>query len=211
MTRTRPNPSASPSAPASSPPGAAAVRLPLRALLALLALVLVVVSAARDLAAQRLPEAVVAVVDYQRLLSESKAAQSIRAQIEARRKRYQEEISAKEQELLEQDRELSRQRALLSPEAFQQRRRAFEEEAARVQRLVQQRRRELDTASAQAYAVVRDAILEIIGGMAESRGFNLVLPSSTVLLFSPKLDLTEEVLEELNRRLPEVKVPPPGN
>ncbi len=188
-----------------------AIRPRLRALLALVLLAVATVSAGRELAAQRLPEAVVAVVDYQRLLRESKAAQSIRAQIEARRKRYQEEITAKEQELLEQDRELSRQRALLSPEAFQQRRRAFEEEAARVQRLVQERRRELDTASAQAYAVVRDAILEIIGGMAESRGFNLVLPSSTVLLFSPKLDLTEEVLEELNRRLPEVKVPAPDN
>ena len=47
----------------------------------------------------------------------------------------------------------------------------------------------------------------IIGKLAESRGFNLVLPSSEVLMFAPALDLTEPVLAQLNDRLPNVKVP----
>jgi Skp family chaperone for outer membrane proteins len=157
--------------------------------------------------AQSLPPAVVAVVDYQRLLRDAKAAKSIRAQIEERRARYQDEIRAEEQRLIEVERELTRQRGVLSTEAYAQRRSAFEQDAARVQRMVQERRRELDAVSAAAYAELRNAIIEVVGRLAESRGFNLVLPSSAVLLFSPQLDLTEEALAALDRRLPDVRVP----
>ncbi len=157
--------------------------------------------------AQTLPPAVVAVVDYQRLLREAKAAKSIRAQVEERRARYQDEIRNEEQRLIEIERELTRQRGVLSTEAYAQKRSAFEQDAARVQRMVQERRRELDAVSAAAYAELRNAIIEVVGRLAESRGFNLVLPSSAVLLFSPQLDLTEEALAALDRRLPDVRVP----
>ncbi len=158
-------------------------------------------------AAEVLPPAVVAVVNYQRLLREAKAARHIREQIEARRQRYQKEIKQKEQELLEKERQITRQRGLLSPEAFAEKRREFEREAAAVQREVQERRRQLDAASANAYAEVRNAIIEVVGELAEERGFNLVLPSTAVLLFSPRLDLTEEVLAGIDARLPSVEVP----
>jgi Skp family chaperone for outer membrane proteins len=157
--------------------------------------------------AQPLPPAVVAVVDYQRLLREAKAAKSIRAQVEERRARYQDEIRSEEQRLIEIERELTRQRGVLSTEAYAQKRSAFEQDAARVQRMVQERRRELDAVSAAAYAELRNAIIEVVGRLAESRGFNIVLPSSAVLLFSPQLDLTEEALAALDRRLPDVRVP----
>ncbi len=159
------------------------------------------------LSAEPLPPAVVAVVNYQRLLREARAARQIREEIEARRRRYQEEIKAKERELLDKEREIARQRSLLSPEAYARKRREFEREAAAVQREVQERRRRLDAASASAYAEVRNAIIEVVGELAQERGFNLVLPSTAVLLFSPRLDLTEEVLAGIDARLPRVEVP----
>ncbi len=202
MTRTRPNASASASAPASEPAGAFGFAL---ALLAALWLWL----APSWILADPLPGAVVAVVDYQRVLREAKAAKSIRDQLEARRARYQEEIRELERRLVARERELARQKGVLAPEAFAEKRRAFEEEAARVQRLVQQRRRELDRASAEAFAVVRDTIVRVVSEMADDKGFNLVLPSTAVLLFSPQLDLTEEVLKAVDRELPDVRVPEP--
>ncbi len=202
MTRTRPNASGSASAPASE-------RGWFGPALALLVTVVVLALPWRA-AAEPLPPAVVAVVDYQRVLREAKAARSIRNQLEARRARYQREIRELERRLVERERELARQKGLLSPEAFAEKRRAFEEEAARVQRLVQRRRRELDRASAEAFAVVRDTIVQVVSEMADEKGFNLVLPSTAVLLFAPQLDLTEEVLAAVDRRLPDVTVPEPS-
>jgi outer membrane protein len=157
-------------------------------------------------AAQKLPTTVAAVIDYQRILRDAAAARSIRDQIEARRKGYQEEISKDEQRLHEIDKEFAKQRSVLSPEAFADKRRQFEQDVAEVQRKVQQRRRELDRLSAAALNQVKQALISIVTSIAEERGFNLVLPSSAVLFFGRSLDLTEEVLAQLDARLPQVQL-----
>jgi Skp family chaperone for outer membrane proteins len=156
--------------------------------------------------AQQLPPTVAAVIDYQRILRDAAAARSIRAQIESRRKTYQGEISKEEQRLHEADKAFAKQRSLLTPEAFAEKRRAFEEDVSEVQRLVQQRRRQLDQVAEVALNEVKTALIEIVTGIAEERGFNLVLPSSEVLFFARKIDLTEEVLAKLDARLPDVVV-----
>ena len=154
-----------------------------------------------------LPQATAAVIDYQRVMREASAAESIRLQIEARRLRYQSEIAEQEQRLVEADRELARQRSVLSAEAFNERRKAFEEDVAEVQRMLQTRRQQLDDVAAMAMSEVREAVIQVVGELAEQRGFNLVLPSANVLLFSPQIEITDEVLGKLDDRLPDVQVP----
>ena len=177
-----------------------------------MALALVLAAAALASPAARaqddpLPPATVAVIDYQRVMSEAKAARSIRAQVEARHLTYQDEIAAEEQRLLEEDGALARQRSVLSSEAFAEKRKAFEADVTRVQRFVQERRQQLDDVSAMSLGEVREAVIRVVGELAEARGFNLVLPSAGVLMFSPQLDITDEVLARLDASLPDVRVP----
>lgn len=159
------------------------------------------------LAQEALPPAVAVVVDYTRILRDAKAAKAIRSQIETRRTAFQEQFAKEEKRLFDADKELAKQRGVLSAEAFAEKRKAFEEDVVKVQRLAQQRRRQLDQVASLALAEVRDSLVEVVGELADERAFNIVLPSSTVLLFSPKIDLTDEVLAQLDRRLPSVKVP----
>lgn len=175
------------------------------------ALVLLACSWGGGLRAQQLPATVAAVIDYQRILRDAAAARSIRAQIESRRHAYQEEISKEERRLHEADKAFAKQRSVLTPEAFAEKRRAFEEDVAAVQRMVQERRRALDRVAAAALNKVETALIEIVTGIAEERGFNLVLPSSQVLFFARKIDLTEEVLAKLDARLPKVVVSEAAN
>ena len=51
---------------------------------------------------------------------------------------------------------------------------------------------------------VKTALIEVVTSIADERGFNLVLPSSEVLFFSRRIDLTEEVLAKLDATLPDV-------
>lgn len=158
-------------------------------------------------APRTLPMAVAAVIDYQRVLREAQAAKSIRDQVDVRRKLFQDQIAKEEKRLVDTDKDLTKQRAVLSAEAFGQKRRDFEKKVSEVQRMVQERRRTLDQTSGAALNQVRNAIIEIVSGMADQRGFNIVLPSSGVLLFSPQIDLTQEVIAQLDETLPSVKVP----
>jgi outer membrane protein len=157
--------------------------------------------------AQRLPQTIAAVVDFQKIMADSKAARSINDQIDARRQTYLDELSREEQRLYEVDKQLARQRALLAPEAFAEQRRTFEAEVQSAQRLSQERRRQLEAARTEALGEVRKAVVEVVDELAKNRGFNLVLPSSAVLLFAPDLDLTEQVMTRLDARLPSVAVP----
>ena len=155
----------------------------------------------------RLPPTVAAVIDYQRILRDAKAARAIRDQVEARRKQYQDEIAKEEQRLHDVDRALAAQRTILAPEAFAEQRRAFENEVSAVQRMAQERRRQLDQVAAAALNEVRSAMIEVVGELADTRGFNLVLPTSGLLLFAPEIDLTGEVMDKLDATLPHVSVP----
>jgi len=158
---------------------------------------------------QQLPTTIAAVIDYQRILKDAAAAKSIREQIEARRKAYQDEINQEEQRLREADQSFAKQRSLLTPEALAEKRRDFEKEVVDVQRLVQERRRALDRASAIALNEVKKALIDIVTGIAEERGFNVVLAASEVLFFASEIDITGEVLAKLDGQLPEVAVPDP--
>ena len=158
-------------------------------------------------AQSELPPAVAAVIDYQRILRDAKAARSVRDQVESRRKLYQDEIASEEQRLHEVDKELATQRSILPADAFAQKREAFEVEVAAVQRMAQERRRQLDQVAAAALNEVRSAMIEVVGELAEARGFNLVLPTSGLLLFSPSIDLTVDAMARLDAKLPSVKVP----
>ncbi len=162
---------------------------------------------AADALAQQIPQTRVAILDYQRILRDSAAAVDIRAQIERQRKIYQEEITKQEQELRAADQELGRQRAILSSEAFTQKRREFEERVAEVQRGVQTRKRELDQAYDYGIKQVQGALVEIIAELAEEHGFNLVLSRQQVVFADTSLNVSDEVLLRLNERLSNVVVP----
>jgi Skp family chaperone for outer membrane proteins len=165
------------------------------------------VAAPAALAQEELPAAVAVVVDYARILREAKAAKAIRTQIDARRKVYQDQIAKEEKRLFDADKELAKQRSVLSAEAFAEKRKAFEQDVSGVQRMAQERRRQLDQVAAVALGQVRNSLVEVVGTLSDERGFNLVLPSSAVLLFSPRIDLTEDVMAQLDKKLPTVKVP----
>ena len=156
---------------------------------------------------EKLPPAVAAVIDYQRVLREAKAAKSISDQLEARRKLYQDQIAKEEQKPQDADKELAKQRGVLSAEALGAKREDLQKRAAELQKLVNDKRRQLGSVSSAALNDVRNAMLQVVGDLSGEHGFNLVLPSNTVLMFAPKIDMTDEVIKRLDEALPSVKIP----
>jgi Skp family chaperone for outer membrane proteins len=156
-----------------------------------------------------LPASVVAVVDVQFILQEAAASKSIQKQLEAQRETYQNEISKQEDRLRAVEQELNRQRSVLSPDEFAQKRREFEQQVADVQRTVQARKRVLDQAFNESMTKVRDTVLQIVTEVAGEQKATLVLAKQQVVLAEKSLDLTSAVLERVNRKLPTVPVTVP--
>jgi Skp family chaperone for outer membrane proteins len=157
---------------------------------------------------QELPPAgtVTVVVDVLAILRDSSAAQSVRGQIERVRNSYQSEISKQENDLRAADQELAKQRAVLSPEAFAQRRRELEKRVTDAQQSVQERRRGLDQSFNQGMERIQKAMIEVIAEIAGEMQYQIVLPKSQVVVVANSLDITPEVMKRLNRKLPQVTV-----
>ncbi|MDR3515397.1 MAG: OmpH family outer membrane protein [Azospirillaceae bacterium] len=158
-----------------------------------------------------LAPATIIVVDVQKILQESKAAQGIQKQLDGQRQAFQTEISGQEDKLRAQEQELARQRSVLSADAFEQKRVAFEKQVADLQRTAQNRKRILDQAFNDSLGVVRNQMFEIVADIASEQGAKLVLSKSQVVLVEKSLDITATVMERLDKKLPQVAVSMPKN
>lgn len=147
-----------------------------------------------------------AVIDVQKILRDAAATRTIRPQVEKLKDEYQTRFKKEEDELRVADQELQNKRALLSPEAFDQERRAFQSRATELQRQVQEARRSLDEVLGGAMSVVQSAIEDIVKQYAEEQKIQFILHRPVVMRMDARFDITDEVLKRLNARLPSVTV-----
>jgi len=162
-----------------------------------------------EVRADKLKPAVIAFIDYQKVLREAVAAQEIRKQIQVFRTEFQSELAQSEQSLRGEEQELKRQRPLLSAEVFEAKRRAFEDNVARAQRSVQDRNRILDRSYSQAMNQISVIVRKIVADMSEEMGFNYVVERSQIMFAKRDFNITKQVLEQLNVKLPTIEVPRP--
>lgn len=148
----------------------------------------------------------IAVINVQQVMNESTAAKSMRDQLENKQKEFQKLISKQEKALQEDDKELSKKRSVLSKEAFEKKLREFQIKATDLQKDVQSKKAILEMASARALGQIQKTTTEIISDLAKEKSFTVALPTSQILYADSSLDISEDVLARLNKKLPTLTV-----
>jgi len=151
-----------------------------------------------------------AVLDVQKILRSAKAVKSIRDQITAYGTAFEKEIEKEREILRKGNQELARQRTILAPEVFAEKRREFEQRVVEVQRMVQKRQRDLDKSRTVAMAKVNKSYMDIVTKLANERELFMIIRKGQTAFANPSLDVTKEVLDLLNKKQPTVKVEKPG-
>lgn len=152
----------------------------------------------------------IAILDVDRIRAEAAALKDLRAQIEKYRNVYKTEIQKEEDDLRKANDELVRKRSVLSPEAFEDERRKFEQRFVDVQRKVQQRRQALEKSGRTSEGTVQKALNDVVAQVAQENQLTLILRNDQVVFLATDLDITSVVLERLNKKMPSVKVPDPS-
>jgi len=161
--------------------------------------------------AQELAPPVLAIIDVQKVRRSSTAVKSLSRRIAKQKVQHQDELREQERSLRKADRELTRQRSILSPEAYAKKRGELERRVATLQREAQNRKRGLDKVFAQGMAKVQAELNKVATEIAEERGLDLILSKTTVVLVRPKFELTQEAVQRLNARLPDLPAAQPQN
>ena len=149
---------------------------------------------------------VIAVIDAQALLNDSKAGKSIQQQLATQRDTFQKEFSKMERELGDEEKKLIAERDKLSPEKFAEKRRAFEEKLLDARRLAQHRRVALEKASADAFNKLRGNMTQIVAEQAQKNGYDIVLTRQNVVLAEKEMDITPAIMAQMDKTLSDVKL-----
>lgn len=146
------------------------------------------------------------VVDFDGVVQRSQAMQSITQSVGGLQRLLGARFREEENRLRQREAELTELRGVLDPEEFARQRRTFEEEIVEIQREAQLQRARLDAAEEAATGRVREALIGILAELADQRGVQAVLDSSNVVLFSPRLDVSDAASERLDEVLPRVNL-----
>jgi outer membrane protein len=147
-----------------------------------------------------------AVVDFRGVLAKSEAARNIRSAVDERRRELRKYFLEVENSLRDEQKDLSKKRSIVTAEAFEQRARKLKEKAQSAQKLAQTSNQKLKKSFDQAMDKVQKELLGIVAEVAEESGVGVVLFRSAIVIAVKKLDISKEVLQRLNKKLPKVKV-----
>lgn len=148
----------------------------------------------------------VGLVDLPYVLRTASASTKVRELLDEKRAEFSEEFQNKEAELLQIERELNLKRTILSDSDFNAEIQKFQAQVADTQKEIQFKRRSLDQAFQQAQDQLRELALEIVTEIATREKLDLILNREAALLFRPDLNITDEVLFELNERTKNARI-----
>lgn len=159
-----------------------------------------------NLQAQEVPVPRIVIVDTDRILRESSAAQGIVQQIESMNRALQQDIGREEQKLKQEHANLKAQRADMAAEVFQTRIGEIQIRRRSIEETVQKRSQLIGAALKDANDQLQIALQPILTSIIEEKGANLLLEKSRVAFHVPEMDVTEQALIQLNARTPSIAV-----
>lgn len=158
------------------------------------------------LATPAFADTTVGVVNVAKILHDSKAATSIRAQVQAKQKDFQAQLDNKGKELQAEQQALVKQKDAIDKEAFNKKVQEFRQKEASAQKAVQEKSVQLDKSVNDALGEVQKVINDIVKDVASEKKMTLVVSAGVVLYGDNSLDITDEVLKRLDSKLTTVTV-----
>jgi len=152
---------------------------------------------------------VIVIVDVQQAQRESAAGRALMSQRDKYQQQFQTDFNATRHQLQVSDQDLARQRGTMPQELYDQKVKDLEQQVVAFQRRTQVAVRALEKSTEAASGELMNTILTITGELAGEMGANLVLPKQQVVLHEPGMDVTAQVIDRLNRRLPTLTFPVP--
>lgn len=150
------------------------------------------------------------VVDFDWVIRQSDAAQSVQNQLNEERQALQDRFAELEADLRAMEQELEAVGEDVSDEEQLERRREFEQLVANTQREAQARRSILDQAFREAMDQVRDATVRAIADIADNAEAEIVLNVNQTVIYSRDRNISQQALDALNEQLPDVEVELPA-
>ncbi len=148
----------------------------------------------------------IAVVDVERVLAESDAAQSVQKQIDTKRKAFLAMVKKTEEKLRSDQKAIEAKRSELSKEELLKKAQNFDRKRIEARSSIQSKKAKLDKSYSEAMNILTKAIFEVCQKIADEDKIDLVITRQNIIVGSNSLDITAKVMERMNKTLPELNL-----
>jgi Skp family chaperone for outer membrane proteins len=156
------------------------------------------------------PAAVIGVISVPDVMRNSTAYQSVDKELAARRQKLNEDVQKEQTALRDLGQQLANERAKMTADQVRARERELQDRIAASRRKFADRNRVIQEAAQYALAQIERTLRVVVQQVAVSHGMNLVLHAPQVALNTPEFDITQQVVQELNKVQPSVTIPAEG-
>jgi Skp family chaperone for outer membrane proteins len=156
------------------------------------------------------PAAIVGVLSVQDVMRVSTAFQQADKEFLARRQKLNEDAQKEQVTLRDLGQQLANERAKLTPEQIRTREKDLQDRITESRRSFGERNRIIQEASQYVMAQIERAVEMVTQQVAISRGINIVLNRAQILGTTNDFDLTPAVVDNVNKVLAAVVIPPDG-
>ena len=167
---------------------------------------LALLSSFNSIAETNYPNTSIAVVDLNLILSDSKAAKNATKQFEEIQKSTEDKIIASDKKMLEDRNKLIEQQSIIAPEAFELKAKDYEKKLQDYQVDKQNKLRKLEGILQKARNEILENVKPILEDLSKELGVTVILEKNSVLLSANNMDITDDVIKKLNKKLPKIKV-----
>ena len=162
--------------------------------------------------AQRLPQAVIAVVDIGRVSTECTACRAAATQLQTQAQQLQTRAQTLQQQLAAEGQPIQTAINALNGKqpdaALQQRITAFQTKQNSARQELAQAEQRLQSTQLNVNKQISDRLRPILNTVLQQRGATVILDKGGTLASAANVDVTNDVLAQLNQQLPSVSVTP---
>lgn len=146
----------------------------------------------------------IVVVNIRKIMEEANAAKDMRDKLSKTQEKHLQQKKSNEASLKKQHEALLQEKSLISKELFEKKKKDFEKKYADLQKEWQKKQTNFDNDINTSFKIIEDAIFQIVNDMAARKKFDIAISSERVVYAKANLDITDEILVELNKKLPSI-------
>jgi len=162
-------------------------------------LVLITIPAFAQAPAQA-PAGGIAVIDVQKVVSNSEVGKKALAEVKALKDKKQAEIDQRQGSLQAMQEKLEKEKDILSPEAQEKRKGEIQKQYTDLKRFREDSEQEIQGRLGAALKGMEEQVLPIIQKLGNDRGYSMIVSRDQVIYFNGKSDITDEVIRLFNEQ-----------
>ena len=149
----------------------------------------------------------IGIVDLRKVIEDSTAGKGLNAQMKARQEAIQKEATEYEKKLKAQEQDIVSKRKDMKPEEFEAKKKGFEEELLKSRQAILTKSAALEDSRKSALGELQKAIGKASANVADTKKLQLIVDRQFVILAEEGMDITADVLKNLNASVKSITLP----